>query len=277
MKKKKTVGGWTPLSVLGLCLVILFAVVCAAPFLYMFLMSFTQSKTPALRLADIDFTDFSNYIQVFTRNGFFRATLNSCVVVIGSCVLNCVISSMAAYGFEKKNFPGKEALFQIYLLTLMIPGQVTMIPVFIMMDQMHLLNTYTSLIITIVNAFGVFLIRQFMKGVPDELLESAQIDGCPEYRIFIQIVIPLIKPVLVSLVIFTFVNSWNSFLWPLIATTSSEMYTLTVSLSLLKLLDVSNFGLIMAGASISFLVPFVLYLFLQRQFVEGIALSGIKG
>ena len=184
---------------------------------------------------------------------------------------------MAAYGFEKKNFPGKEALFRVYLITLMIPGQVTMIPVFIIMNKMSLLNSYFALVVLIINAFGVFLIRQFMSSVPDELLEAAKVDGCPEYRIFLQIVVPLIKPVLVSLVVFTFVTSWNDFLWPLISTTDSSMYTLTVALSLLKTQYQTNYGLVMAGATVSFLFPFIMYVILQKQFVEGIALSGIKG
>jgi multiple sugar transport system permease protein len=211
------------------------------------------------------------------KTGFIRALLNSVIVVGCSCFFNCIIASMAAYGFEKKNFPGKEAVFRIYLLTLMIPGQVTMIPVFIMMNKMNLLNTYFALIVLIINAFGVFLIRQFMESVPNELLEAAQIDGAPEHKIFLKIVIPLIKPVLVSLVVFTFVSSWNDFLWPLVSTSNSDMYTLTVALSLLKTQYQTNYGLILSGATISFMFPFIMYVFLQKQFVEGIALSGIKG
>ncbi len=268
---------WTPISTVGLLMVILFSVICVAPFIYMAVMSFTQSTTLYLHMRDINFRDLSNFSYVFNKSGFFRALLNSVIVVVSACFFNCLIASMAAYGFEKKNFPGKELIFKVYLMTLMIPGQVTMIPVFIMMNGMNLLNTYFALVVLIINAFGVFLIRQFMESVPDELLEAAQVDGCPEYRIFIQIVIPLIQPVLVSLVVFTFVNSWNDFLWPLVSTTKSEMYTLTVALSLLKTQYQMNYGLIMAGATVSFIFPFLLYCFLQRQFVEGIALSGIKG
>ena len=214
---------WGPLSVLGLLVMVLFAVICITPFIYMILMSFTQSTTTALYLKDVVLTDFSNFQQVLSKNGFFSSLLNSLIVVIGSCFFNCVIASMAAYGFAKKKFPGNKLIFRIYLLTLMIPGQVTMIP------------------------------------------------------IFIQIVLPLIKPVLVSLVVFTFVTSWNDFLWPLVATSDSSMYTLTVALSLLKTQYQTNYGLILAGATISFIFPFIMYIFLQKQFVEGVALSGIKG
>ncbi len=274
--RKKKLNSWTPLSVLGLVIEIIFAIICIAPFIYMVVMSFTQSTTLMIHLKEIDFTDFSNYSYVFGR-GFLRSLVNSLVVVVCSCVFNCIISSMAAYGFEKKNFPGKEMIFKVYLATLMIPGQVTMIPVFIIMKKMGVLNTYFSLVVLILNAFGVFLIRQFMASVPDELLEAAKVDGCPEWRIFVQIVLPLIKPVMISLVVFTFVTSWNDFLWPLVSTTDSSMYTLTVALSLLKTQYQTNYGLVMAGATISFMFPFVLYIFLQKQFVEGIALSGIKG
>ena len=275
MKKKK--NSWFPLSIVGVLILILFGIICVAPFVYMIIMSFTKSTTLMIHMDEIHFTDFSNYNYVFKKSGFFRALLNSVIVVGFSCILNCIISSMAAYVFEKKCFPVKEKIFKVYLATLMIPSQVTMIPVFIIMKKMNVLNTYFSLIVLILNAFGVFLIRQFMASVPDELIEAAKVDGCPEYKIFIQIVIPLIKPVLVSLIVFTFVTSWNDFLWPLISTTDSSMYTLTVALSLLKTQYQTNYGLIMAGAAVSFVFPFVLYVFLQKQFVEGIALSGIKG
>lgn len=268
---------WGVPGILGLILIVLFTVTCIAPFIYMVVMSFTQSTTLMIGWDDVNFTDFTNFKYVFQKNGFFRSLLNSVIVVGLSCLFNCIIASMAAYGFEKKNFPGKETIFRIYMLTLMIPGQVTMIPVFIIMKKLGLLNTYFALIVVILNAFGVFLIRQFMESVPDELLEAAKVDGCPEHKIFMRIVIPLIKPVLVSLVVFTFVTSWNDFLWPLVSTTDSSMYTLTVSLSLLKTLYQTNYGLVLAGATISFMFPFVLYVFLQKQFVEGIALSGVKG
>ena len=274
MKKKQK---WTVFSVLGLLILLLFAAICIAPFIYMTIMSFTQSTTLMLHWSDINFGDFTNFNYVLKKTGFIRARTNSVIVVFCSCLFNCIIASMAAYGFAKKKCPGSKAIFRIYLLTLMIPGQVTMIPVFIMMNKAGLTNTYFALIVVILNAFGVFLIRQFMDTVPDELLEAAKVDGCPEYRIFIQIVIPLIKPVLISLVVFTFVTSWNDFLWPLVSTSNSDMYTLTVALSLLKTQYQTNYGLIMAGATVSFLFPFIMYVFLQKQFVEGIALSGIKG
>ena len=129
----------------------------------------------------------------------------------------------------------------------------------------------------ILNAFGVFLMRQFMENVPDELIEAARIDGCGEIRVFRSVVIPLIRPVIISLTVFTFITSWNDFLWPLVICTNQNMHTLTLAISALKGNYSTNYGLVMAGSMIAFLPPFILYIFLQKQFVEGIALSGIKG
>ena len=268
---------WHFLSVLGLLFVLLLALISIAPFVYMLLASFTDSRTPVFLPNELHLGDFSNYTYVFRNNDFLHSLINSVIVVGLSCAFNCLLASMAAYGFEKKNFPFKEGLYLIYLATMMVPGQVTMIPVFVMMKKANLLNTYFSLTVLILDAFGVILIRQFMKGIPDDLLEAAKVDGCPEIRLFFQIVVPLIRSVLVSLVIFTFVTSWNDFLWPLVSTSTSRMYTLTVALSLLKTQYTTNYGLLMAGATVSFVFPFAVYVFLQKQFVEGIALSGIKG
>lgn len=184
---------------------------------------------------------------------------------------------MAAYGFAKKRFAGRDQLFMVYLATLMIPAQVTLIPVFIIIRKMGLMNTYPALVFPILNAFGVFLVRQFMVNVPDELLEASKIDGCSEVRVFFQIVLPLVKPVLISLTIFTFITSWNDFLWPLVIASKPNMKTLTLAIAALKGNYSTNYGLVMAGSTLTFLPPFLLYIVLQKQFIAGIALSGIKG
>lgn len=277
VKQKSKLNHWTPLAIIGLIAIILVAVIAIFPFIYMILMSFTDSRTLQLHLSNVNFTDLSNFIYIFNNSGFLQAFVNSIIVVVVSCVLNVIISCMAAYGFEKKLFPGRDFIFQIYMITLMIPGQVTMIPLFVIMKNLGLLNTKTALIIPMIGAFSVFLVKQFVNGVPDELIESAKVDGCPEYRIFIQIVMPLLQPVMITLIVFTFISSWNDFLWPLIAATKTETYTLTVALSVLKTQYQVNYGLIMAGSTITFIFPFILYVFLQKQFVQGIALGGVKG
>ncbi|MEG2436434.1 MAG: carbohydrate ABC transporter permease [Ruthenibacterium sp.] len=261
--------------VLGI-LLLLCAVFSLCPFIYMTLVSFTQKTTLDLNFNFAEF-DFANYDRVFRNFNILVNFQNSVIVTVCACVLNCVIASMAAYAFAKKRFPFRDQLFALYLATLMIPGQVTLIPIFTIIKNLGLMNTYPALFLPIINAFGVFLIRQFMVNVPDDLLEAARIDGCGENRIFVSIVLPLITPVLVSLTIFTFISTWNDFLWPLVIATKPAMQTLTLAISALKGSYATNYGLVMAGSTLAFLPPFLLYILLQKQFVEGIALSGIKG
>ncbi|MBE7718537.1 MAG: carbohydrate ABC transporter permease [Lacrimispora celerecrescens] len=273
--RKADKNGWIFKIIMGA--VILFAALLAtAPFIYMMLVSLTQKTVLDLNFKDADF-GLINYNRVFRNFNLAANLTNSIIVTVSACVLNCIISSMAAYAFAKKKFPFRDQLFSIYLATLMIPGQVTLIPVFTIMKKLGLMNTYPALFLPIINAFGVFLIRQFMVTIPDELLEAARIDGCGENRIFISIVIPLIKSVIVSLTIFTFITCWNDFLWPLVIVTKPEMQTLTLAISAMKGSYSTNYGLVMAGSTLTFMPPFLLYIFLQKQFVEGIAVSGIKG
>lgn len=263
-------------SSLAMIILLLLSLSAIFPFVYMSLTSLRQTTS-----LDFNFKlsemSFINYVRVFKNFDMFNNFKNSTIVTVSACFLNSIVASMAAYGFAKKKFPGNKFIFGIYLTTLMIPGQVTLIPVFTIMRKLNMLNTYSALFLPIINAFGVFLIKQFMESVPDELLDAAKIDGCPEYKIFSYIVIPLIKPVLVSLTVFTFISSWNDFIWPLVIATDSKMHTLTLAISTLKGSYATNYGLVMAGATITFLPPFILYIILQKQFIEGIALSGIKG
>lgn len=275
IQKSKTVSSRVSSLLLGILLGLM-AVMACFPFVYMLLLSFTQASSLRFSFSDIHL-NFVNYIDVFRRTKFMVPLWNSIIVSVCTCVLNCVLCSMAAYGLEKKRFRGSKAVFAIYMATLAVPGQVTMIPVFLMMRDMGLMNSYIALILPSCDAFGVFLIKQFMSSVPDELLEAAQIDGAGEIYRFNRIVVPLIAPALISLTVFTFISAWNNFLWPLIICTDSKMQTLTVALALLKGKFDTNYGLVMAGSTLTFFLPFVLYATLQKQFVEGIALSGVKG
>lgn len=276
--KRKSSGNISSTAVkivLGAMLLIL-SFTALVPFVYMALTSLTQKTMLDLKF-DVSTFSFVNYTRVFRNFNIGRNLLNSTIVTVAACVLNCLVSAMAAYGFAKKKFPGRELLFSVYLATLMIPGQVTLIPVFTIMKNLNMINTYPALFLPIINAFGVFLVRQFMENVPDDLLEAARIDGSGEVRIFTTIVLPLIKPVLISLTIFTFISCWNDFLWPLVISTKPEIHTLTLAVSALKGNYSTNYGLVMAGSTLTFIFPFLLYIILQKQFVEGIALSGIKG
>ena len=251
-------------------------VISLYPFVFMILTSFTQKR---IMSASFDFAtmDLRNYQTLFSNFSLLTYVKNSLIVVSCACFFNVLIASLAGYAFAKKQFPLKEAIFWLYLATLMMPGQVILIPVFTIMKEMGLLNSYPALFLIILDAFGVFLMRQFMEGIPDELIEAARIDGCGELGIFTRVVFPLSKPVVISLVVFTFITSWNDFIWPLVLVTKDEMKTLTLALGNLSSTYGTNYGLVMAGATIAFLFPFVLYCFLQKEFVEGIALSGIKG
>ncbi len=267
----------SPHFIVGVILVTLFALLCVVPLVYMVLVSFANTSTMYIRWEDIKLFDFFNYRYLFENRRFGRPLLNSLIVVILSVAAVDLLSCSMAYGFAKKPIPGKKTLFNLVLATMMIPTQVVFISLYVMMRQWHLLNTYIALVIPLVGAFGVFMMRQFIQGVPNDFVEAAQIDGCSEMRIYTSVVLPMVKPARITLAIFTFNSAWNALLWPLIATTKNEMQTLTVATSSLTSYFATNYGPPMAAATLSFLVPFILYCFMQKQFVEGIALGGIKG
>ena len=270
-QKRWSVGG-----VVGIALVTLLALLCIAPLIYMILMSFTQLRSLYIDLDKITL-NLKNYYTIAFKNDFGRSLINSLIVAALACLWTNLVCAMAAYGFEKKRIPGKEVLFKIFLATMMVPSQVTLIPLFLTMREIGWLNSYAALVIPMAGAFGVFMIRQFIKGIDDVFIEAAQIDGCPEFLIFFRVIIPLIQPALVSLTIFTFIASWNSFVWPLVVNTENKMYTFTVALSLLNSQHDTNYGLTMAAATVSFAIPFILYIVMQKQFVEGIVQGGVKG
>jgi multiple sugar transport system permease protein len=270
--KKPSFNKWLLLP--GLILISMFILSCA-PFVFMFITSLTSKRYLSFNFDPSSFS-FKNYPTIFRNLDIGRNLVNSIIVTACACFLNCLIGSMAAYGFAKKHFRFREALFMLYLATIMLPGQVKLIPVYTIMRYAGLMNTYPALFLPAVDAFGVFLIRQFMFNVPDDLLEAANIDGCGEFRKFFTIVIPLIKPVLISLTIFTFMACWNDFLWPLVITTKQNMQTLTLALATLRGNYLTNYGLVMSGTTIAFLPAFILFLVLQKQFVEGISMSGLK-
>ncbi|NDL59211.1 carbohydrate ABC transporter permease [Phytoactinopolyspora mesophila] len=255
---------------------LLLVVVALLPFAFMVVTGIQRADTVSLSF-DPDRLQLDNFVRLFTDYGFGRALVTSALVVTLACVVNFVVSSLAAFAFAKKPFPGSETLFWIYIATMMVPVQVTMIPLFVIVRDLGLLNTHIALILPIINAFGVFLIRQFMSNVPDELLEAARIDGASDRRVFVAIVVPLIRPVLVALTVFTFLTTWNDFLWPLVVISDESMQTVTLAAARLQGRFVTEYGLVMAGATVSFLVPFLIYLVLQRQFVQGVASVGLKG
>lgn len=253
-----------------------FVLIALLPFLFMAVTSIQRATMITIAFDPDKFT-LDNYVRVFADGGFGMALLTSIIVVALACLVNALVCSLAAYAFAKKPFPGSEVVFWIYIATMMVPGQVTLIPLFTMMRELGLLNTYVSLFLPVINAFGVFLIRQFMETIPDEMIEAARIDGASELQIFSRIIVPSIRPAIVALTVFTFLTTWNDFLWPLVSITDEKMQTVTLAVANLQGRYLTDFGLVMAGATVSFLVPLVMYLVLQRQFVEGITSSSVKG
>lgn len=203
---------------------------------------------------------------------------NSVIIAVSITLLSLFVNALAAFAFAKYRFPGKEKIFALLLTTLMVPAQMTMMPVFLLLKNLGLLNSYLGIIIPAsASVFGIFLIRQFMLTIPDDLIESARIDGCSEFRIFWSIMLPLCKPVLAALGIFTFMGAWNDFLWPLIVMIKESMYTLPVALANLSGEYVTEFGLLMAGAVIVIVPILIVFLFAQKYVIRGIATTGLKG
>ena len=246
------------------------------PFIYMIWVSLTQSLS--LGRIDFDFSKMSliNYYTIFKNYDFARYFFNSSFVVFCGVVLNLVCSALSGFAFAKLKIPYKNIIFAIYLSTMMVPGSAKLIPTFIIIKELGLINTHLALFLPAVSAFGTFLIKQFVEGVSDEITESAVLDGASEFQIFVHIMLPLMRPVLISLTIFTFIGIWNDFVWPLVVTTDSELHTLNLALSTLQSNYLANYGLIMAGSTLIFLPPFILYIILQKTFVEGIAMTGSK-
>ena len=191
---------------------------------------------------------------------------------------NLVFCSMLGYALAKLDFPGKRALFAIVLGTLMIPGVVTFVPLFVMVTKMRLCNTLLGLILPfLAGPFGVFLMRQFILSLPDELIQAARIDGAGELRIFFSVILPLCGPALATLGILTFLTSWNNFLWPLVIAQTEDKYTLPVALALYSVgQNATQFGLLLAGAVVVVLPVLAIFLVLQRHIMQGIAMTGIK-
>jgi ABC-type glycerol-3-phosphate transport system permease component len=225
-----------------------------------------------------------NYRDVFSLLPFERYLFNSVLVTTIIVGLNVVLDTAAAYAFAKLRFPGRDILFYALLLTLMVPFQVNLIPLYRIMVFLHDINphlgidTYFALIAPgAIQVFGIFLMRQYLRSIPDELLESARVDGASEFRILRTIVFPLAKPAMATLAIFTFLAAWNDFLWPLIVTSSDDMRTLPVGLALLARRNTVNWGHTTAGTMVAAVPMILVFLVFQRRFIEGLTAGAVKG
>jgi multiple sugar transport system permease protein len=266
--------------------VVLYVVLCAGllvvvgPFVWMVL----SSVKPEAEIRQVPPTwwphtfTLSNYRDLFARLDFPKYLVNSVLVAVVVTAGNLVFCSALGYALAKLDFGGKRALFVLVLGTLMVPGMAVFVPQFVLVSNLNLVNTYAGLVLPFLAApFGVFLMRQFLLSLPDELLEAARIDGAGEFRIFWRIVLPLSRPALATLGILTFLGSWNNFLWPLVVATTEDKYTLPVALALYSVgQNRTFFGLALAGAVVVVLPVLIVFLFLQRYFLRGIATTGLK-
>ena len=220
----------------------------------------------------------ASYRELFAHTGMGRNFANSLLLAVAATLLSLVFNTTAGYAFAKLRFAGRERIFKLLLGALVIPAQVAMIPLFLLLESMGLVNSYLGVLIpSIANVFGIFLVRQYALSFPDELLEAARIDGAGELRIFRSIVLPALAPILVTLAIFTFLGSWNDFLWPLIVLTDEALYPLPVALASLSREHVQDTELMMAGSVLTILPVLVLFLALQRYYIRGLLAGSIKG
>jgi len=219
-----------------------------------------------------------NFERFLARPGVLRWTTNSLFVALLVTGIQIMTSAMAGYAFAKKRFPGSNFLFYLYIASMMVQGQVRLVPLFMVMNSFGLQDTYPGLILpAIAGPFGVFLMKQFISTLPTELIEAAIIDGCGEVQTFGRIILPLAKPGLAVLGIFTFMGQWNEFLWPLIITNSANMRTLPVGLALLQEELPMQYGLLMAGATYAAVPMIVIFFMFQRYFLKGITVGALKG
>jgi multiple sugar transport system permease protein len=249
------------------------------PFIIMLLTSFkpaTDIITFPPRFLPSDWT-LDNYKLIWSRLPFGFLIRNSIIYSVGITVVSLFFDSMCAYALARLHFKGRNAVFLAILATMMVPGQVTLVPLFFNLYSLGWINTFQGLMVPhLTSAFGIFLLRQFFISIPQDLADAARIDGAGEFRIYWQIILPLSGPALATLFIFHFMYNWNDFLWPLIVTTTGDMRTLPTGLALFMGEHNVEYGLLLAGATIAALPLIVTFLFAQRYFVAGIALSGVK-
>ena len=255
------------------------AIVTAAPLFWMFsasLMPTGEATVVPPRLLPSEVT-FSHYGEMFTRLNLGRSFLNSAVVAISITVISLLFNSMAGYAFARLRFGGRDRMFAWLIAALAIPVQVAMLPLFLILKWLGLVNTYWGVIIPgMASILGIFMVRQFMLSIPQDLLDAARIDGASEWRIYWSVVLPLARPILVTLAIFTFMNMWNDFMWPLIVLTDSDKYTLPVAIANLVGEHVMDVELMMASAVLTVTPVLVLFLALQRYYIAGLMAGGVK-
>jgi multiple sugar transport system permease protein len=269
---------WLPTALLHAALLVAAAAVLA-PLLWMVAASFMpagEANGYPPRLLPSRFT-LEHYRALFTRLSLGRYLFNSTLLATAVTLASLLLNSMAGYAFAKLRFGGRDRLFALLLAAMVIPAQVAMLPLFLLLRTLGLINTYWGVILPgMASIFGIFLIRQFAVSLPDELLDAARIDGAGELKIYWSLVLPLLRPVLVTLAIFTFLASWNDFLWPLVVLTDNAKYTLPTALANLLGEHSQDTELMMAGAVLTVAPVLLLFLAMQRYYIEGIMMGSSK-
>lgn len=270
----------TPGRVVTYILLILLALVMLVPFVWMLSASFKLNKdvfTFPIQWIPKEPRP-QNYIDIWQQIPLLKFIGNTAYITVVVTLLQLFTSSFAAYAFAKLHFPGRDILFVMYIATIAVPWQSYMVPQFMMLRSWHLNDTHLAIILLqAFTAFGVFMMRQFYDGIPDELCEAARIDGLSEYGIWAKIMLPLSKPAISTLTIFTFVGTWNDFLGPLIYLTTESKKTIQIGLRMFISQYSAEYGLIMAGSVVVLIPVLIVFLALQKYFVQGIATSGMKG
>lgn len=261
--------------------VALAAIWCLIPLYVMVIGAFKPSAALSLIPADLNPLKnlrWDNFGKVIRTAGMDRAFLNSVLVSVGSCLLTVFVGMTGGYAFAKRKFAGKKAWFVILLVTMMLPNQVMMIPRYMVAKNLDLTNKLYGVILTTVNGgYAIFLCRQFIRGIPEELLDAARLDGCSELRNFLHIVIPMSTPVMASLAIFTFISSWNDFVWQNIMLSCKNVRTVPLALAFLsENPDANSLALQFAGATVSSIPMIVMFLCFQKYFVKGISGGAVK-
>jgi ABC-type glycerol-3-phosphate transport system permease component len=260
--------------------VLIFAVAIAlVPFLYVISTSLKETRSlfsyPPRWIPQHPTT--VNYHKLINDHPFLRWTFNSFFVASAVTIIKVVTDSMAGYAFAKMRFAGRDALFALVLMTLMVPFSATLIPLYIIVRHLHMTNSYWGLILPpLASPIGIFMMRQFIESLPNDLENAARLDGCSEFQIYRRVILPLIKPGLVVLGVFTFMNQWTSYLWPLVVNTQPDMMTLTVGIQSLRSLFTVDWGILSAGAVLSMLPLVLVFIFLQRFFIAGSIAGALK-
>lgn len=275
MKKKRMLS-----QILLYVVLIIVAITMLFPFLWMLSSSLKLDREifafPIQWIPDNPV--WSNYVDIWTRIPLATFIKNTAKITLIVTFLQLLTSSFAAYAFSKLHFRGRDLLFLAYVATIAIPWQAYMVPQFVMMREFGLNNTHLAIILLqAFSAFGVFMMKQFYEGIPDSLIEAARIDGMNDYQIYAKIMLPLSKPALSTLTIFTFVNTWNDFLGPLIYLTRDELKTIQIGLRMFITQYSAEYGLIMAASVVVLIPVLIVFLSLQKYFVQGVAATGVKG